>query len=155
MNHDLTDDEIDAVLQKQLYGHLGCTLPDRRVYIVPITYAWYDNALYSFSHPGLKIDVLRGNPSACLQTEEFLGEGIARSAIVWGRYEELSGAATIRATKILFDRLERDLGVPLSPLYHPPARALFPAVECAMKEKEAVFYRICIEKKTGKHIQYD
>lgn len=155
MHHDLSNTEIDDLLQRQLYGHLGCTLPDHRVYVVPITYAYHDGVMYSFSHHGQKIDALRKNPSVCFQTEEFLHEGACRSVIAWGTYEELTGDQQLAGAKIFFDRLEREQGKALSPLYQPPASALFPAVSQAVKKKESIFYRIRIEQKTGKHIQYD
>jgi len=144
MSHDLTDPEIDDVLQRQLYGHLGCTLPDSRVYVVPITFAYQDEAIYSFSFPGLKIDALRRSPSACFQTEQFLHEGTWRSVILWGAYEELSEDEQLSAAKLIFTRLEREQGTAMSPLYQPPAHALFQSASRAMKEEEAIFYRIRI-----------
>ena len=155
MNRDLTGAEIDDVLQSQIYGHLACTLPDHRIYVVPITFAYHHEAIYCFSFHGLKIDTLRKSPFACFQTEQFLHENIWRSVICWGTYEEISHAEQLSAAKIIFKRLEREQGMALSPLYQPPARALLPPVEMAMKEKEAIFYRIRIEQKTGKHVQYD
>ncbi len=150
MRDDLTDAEIDEVLRQQLYGHLGCMLPDSRVYVVPITYAYQDNAIYSFSLHGLKIDALRKNPSACFQTEQFLRDGAWRSVHLRGTYEELSDGEKLTAAKALFRRLGSEGGIAISPLYQPPPMLLLPSVMQATKDKEAIFYRIRIDEKTGK-----
>jgi uncharacterized protein len=155
MHQELTDEESDDVLRRQLYGHLGCTLPNSRVLVVPVTYAYHDGAILSFSYPGQKIDALRRNPSVCFQVEECLYEGTWRSVIVWGTYEELSGDKQLVAVKTLFASLRRDHGIPLSPLYKPAARAAHQSASAAQGDTEPVFYRIRIEQKTGRHIQYD
>lgn len=155
MHRDLKDIDVEEVLKRQLYGHLGCTLPDGEMYIVPITYAYHDGAVYGFSYSGVKIDALRKNPTACMQTEELLDEGMANSVIIWGTYEELVGQERLVAHQILFARLERAIGVPLSALYQPPPRALHSALTRATEAKESVFFRIIIQRKTGKFIQYD
>lgn len=155
MNHDLTDADIDAVLQSQLYGHLGCTLPDGQVYVVPITYAYHEGALYSFSYSGLKIDALRSHADACVQTEEFQHDGDVRSVIVWGTYEELSGTERLQANTVLTERLESAVGIPRSPLYQVPTGALLSAFSRISNMPESIFFRINIQRKTGKHFQYD
>ncbi len=155
MHRDLADTEIDDLLQTQLYGHLGCTLPDGRVYVVPITFVYRDGIIYSFSSGGQKIDALRAHPSACLQVEQYLHEGSWRSAIAWGTYEELSDGPRLTAARLLFERLDMEEGMAMSPLYNPPPRAAFLEASRALTEKESIFYCIRVERKTGKQVQYD
>ena len=155
MHHDLADGDIDELLHTQLYGHLGCTLPDGRVYVVPITFVYRNGFVYSFSLSGQKISALRANPSACLQVEHFLSEGSWKSAIVWGTFEELSDGEEMQAAKLLFQRLEIEEGTALSPLYHKRSTAIFSETATALKDKEAIFYRIRVQRKTGKHVEYD
>lgn len=155
MHRTLSDTEMEEVLQRQLYGHLGCTLPDGKVYVVPITYAYHDGALYAFSREGQKIDALRRNPSVCFQTEQFLHEGLWRSVIVWGTYEELSGNEQLHAAKMLFERLDREQGTATSPLYQPPAHTLLAGASRTWEEEDAIFYRLRIAQKTGKQVHYE
>lgn len=154
MNRDLTEAEMEEVLRTQLYGHLGCTLPDRRAYVVPIMYTYRNGAIYAFSFPGLKIETLRSDGSACFQTEKFLSEGVWHSVIVWGTYEEIPDAERIDVIALLCDRLQREHGTATSPFYQVPESELSPGALHALREQSPILYRIRIEKKTGKHVHY-
>jgi nitroimidazol reductase NimA-like FMN-containing flavoprotein (pyridoxamine 5'-phosphate oxidase superfamily) len=153
MNLHLSETDMVELLQKQLYGHLGCTLPNGEVYVVPITFAYQDDAVYSFSFKGQKIEAMRKNPSVCFQVEDFLTEGIWKSVVAWGTYEELSSQKEIDAAKILFKKLEKEHGTAMSPLYTLRTEDLFKAASRIMQDPEAIFYCIRIQKKTGKYIQ--
>ncbi len=117
MQHDLADEEMDELLSRLMYGHIGCILPDGRVYVVPVTYAYHDGAIYSFSYAGKKIDAMRKDHSVCFQVQEFIDENSWKSVILWGKYEELSGHDAFVANKALFDRLTLENGAPISALY--------------------------------------
>ncbi len=151
MNRTLTETETTALLTEQLYGHLGCTMDDGRVYIVPMTFAYRDNALYSFTYTGQKIEMLRRHPAACFQTEQFLREGTWDSVIVWGRYEEIPEAEHMQAIEILTERLQREEGRATSALYN----ELLPKKKDLSNGRERVFFRIHIEEKTGLRVQND
>ncbi len=131
---------------------MGCTLPDGRTYVVPITFAYADGAIYSFSYPGQKIDAMIRNPSVCFQTEQFVHEGVWKSVIVWGTFEHLSHKQQLGAMKAIFDRLEREEGRAMSPLYQPPPGILAASVPHSL-ENQAVFYRIRLTEKTGRQVQ--
>jgi nitroimidazol reductase NimA-like FMN-containing flavoprotein (pyridoxamine 5'-phosphate oxidase superfamily) len=59
-------------------------------YVVPVNYHLDGDALYSHSLPGLKISGLRENPSACVQVDEIESDLHWKSAIAFGRYEEIT-----------------------------------------------------------------
>ena len=62
---------------------------DGQPYVVPITFSFFGNYLYSFSMPGQKVDWMRINPKVCIQIDEF-GEGRAwKSVVINGVFEEL------------------------------------------------------------------
>lgn len=151
---DLTDAEMNDVLDCQLYGHLACTLPDGRPYVVPITFVHEGGFLYAFTNKGQKLDALRQNPSVCFQTELHINEGVWKSVIVWGAFEELSGTNEINASMLIFSRLDRAQGMGISPLYQPPAQQIA-AGAAHPPSANAVFYRIRMTQKTGRHVQYD
>lgn len=151
---DLTDAEMNDVLEHQLYGHLACILPDGRPYVVPVTFVHDDEYIYGFSSAGQKIDALRQNPSVCFQTELLINEGVWKSVIAWGAFEELSGTNEIHASMLIFSRLDRAQGMGISPLYQPPAQQNAAGV-ARPPSANAVFYRIRITEKTGRHVQYD
>jgi uncharacterized protein len=106
----LDAEEIESLLQSEFVGHLGCHA-DGRTYVVPITFAYADNAIYAHSTPGLKLQMMRANPNVCLQVDRIEGPTNWRSVIVWGRFEELQGADASHAmAQLLGKMLPRSAG---------------------------------------------
>lgn len=76
------------VLDAHRLGHLACSQNDRP-YVVPIYYAHKERFLYSFSMPGRKIDIMRGNPHVSVLVEEFTQGRAWKSVVIEGLFEEL------------------------------------------------------------------
>ena len=55
---ELTEQECANILTASSLGHLAC-VRDNRPYVVPITFAFADNCIYSFSLIGQKIEWMR------------------------------------------------------------------------------------------------
>jgi uncharacterized protein len=143
----LTSDQIDQVLQMQIYGRIACQA-DKRLYIVPISYGFDGKYLYGHSREGLKISMLRKNPEICFQVDVIDNLSSWRSAILWGTYEELLTAqAQEKAKKILEDRF-----APLhtSESIHRASENARPPLSVEKKMK-AVYFRIKIKEKTGRY----
>lgn len=85
----LTYDETRAVLRDGRVGRLGCVV-EGEPYVVPINYVFEEKRIYAHSMPGRKIEALRTNPLTCLQVDEVRDEYHWRSAIAFGRYEEVT-----------------------------------------------------------------
>ena len=77
------------VLQSARVARLGCIV-NGEPYVVPISCHLEDDCLYSHSLPGLKISGLRENPRACVQVDEIESDLHWRSAIAFGKYEEIT-----------------------------------------------------------------
>lgn len=151
---ELSDADTEALLQSLSYGHLACAKKDASaLYLVPVTYAYFKKAVYSFSFAGRKIEMLRRHPEACFQVEELSEPGIWKSAIAWGTYEELEGEERQRAFKMLLKKLweegERD-----QPLFM-PFRNSAKTLERARNEDGIVLYRINIRELSGRMEQYE
>lgn len=99
----LTRAQIDALLREERIGHLGCHA-EGRTYVVPIAYAYDGENLYARSGDGLKIRTMRANPTVCFEVTHVDGARRWRSAVAFGAFEELSGAAEDRAARMLFER---------------------------------------------------
>ena len=56
---------------------------------MPINYLFEDGAVYGHSLGGRKIRALRVHPRACLQADQSNGDFQWRSAIAFGRFEEI------------------------------------------------------------------
>ncbi len=103
---DMNDNQIVNVLQSQVIGHLAC-YADKKLYLVPITYAYKDGYIYCQSKDGMKVQLMKKNPAVCFEVDEIDTMRSWRSVILWGKYEELSSEEEqAHAKKILMDRIE-------------------------------------------------
>ncbi len=89
MIRSLNQDETRALLNEAPIGRLGCVV-DGGPYVVPVNYVFHDDSIYVHSLPGRKIKALRANPRVCLQVDDIQDAYHWRSAIAFGRYEEVS-----------------------------------------------------------------
>ena len=85
----LNEIEARKVLQSARVARLGCIV-NGEPYVVPISCHLEDDCLYSHSLPGLKISGLRENPRACVQVDEIESDLRWRSAIAFGKFEEIT-----------------------------------------------------------------
>lgn len=85
---EMSKEECVAFLARSAGGRLGCAL-ENQPYVVPISLAYEEGYVYSFSTPGQKIDWLRSNPKACVQVDEISSPQVWVSVIAIGTYQEL------------------------------------------------------------------
>jgi nitroimidazol reductase NimA-like FMN-containing flavoprotein (pyridoxamine 5'-phosphate oxidase superfamily) len=103
---ELTREQVDELLQDQFVARIGCQAGGE-VYVVPIIYAYDGRAFYVASVEGRKIDAMRAEPRVCFEVDRYEA-GSWRSAIAWGRYEELGGDDAERALDLLAARFGRE-----------------------------------------------
>ena len=103
MIEELSEDEIDAFLRRQLVGRVGCHAFGR-TYVVPVIYVWSGGYVYVQSIEGRKIRMMRANPEVCFEVDEYEADGSWRSVIVEGVFEELKGSAAEAALALLVQR---------------------------------------------------
>ena len=87
----LSNDDARKLFQSAKIVRLGCIV-NGEPYVVPINCYLEDDYLYSHSLNGLKISGLRENPRACVQVDEIESDLRWRSAIAFGRFEEITKA---------------------------------------------------------------
>lgn len=92
---DMSPTEMHALLQRESFGHLGCSR-DGRPYVVPMNYAYDGKELYFFTTEGMKTQFIRSNPQVCLQVEEITDSTNWRSVMVVGEAVELTLAQEMR-----------------------------------------------------------
>jgi nitroimidazol reductase NimA-like FMN-containing flavoprotein (pyridoxamine 5'-phosphate oxidase superfamily) len=124
------------VLQSARVARLGCIV-NGEPYVVPISCHLEDDCLYSHSLPGLKISGLRENPRACVQVDEIESDLHWRSAIAFGKYEEITKSNERE------EILARLLGK--FPMLTPVESAI--AVDASTPQ--VIVFRIRIERLTG------
>lgn len=132
----LSDEEARQLLQEARVARLGCIVNDEP-YVVPINCHLEGNYLYSHSLPGLKIEGLRENPRACVQVDEIESELYWKSAIAFGKFEELTKP---RERADALTKLLRKF-----PMLTPVESQI--ALDGA--SQEVIVYRIKIERLTG------
>jgi len=101
----MNDNQIVNVLQSQFIGRLAC-YADKKLYMVPLTYAYHDGYIYCHSKAGSKTDMMDKNPDVCFAVDEIENMRSWRSVILWGKYEKLKGGEEQKkAMQILNDRI--------------------------------------------------
>jgi len=102
---ELNRSQIDDILGSQAVGRIGCHASGR-TYVVPVTYV-YDGAsnVYFHSNEGLKIQMMRANPSVCFEVDVVFDLGNWQSVVALGRFEELTGEAAARGLELVMKGL--------------------------------------------------
>ena len=142
----LSETEIEALLMSATHAHLGCHA-DGKTYVVPISFAYDGKRILGYTSEGRKIDMMRANPEVCIQVDEIQSLSLWKSAIVWGRYEELRDAAAAIAVGYLIDRYGPIFEANPSPDYR--GREITPPrIDGGFVER--IVYCIHINEKTGR-----
>ena len=134
------------VLACHQMGRLGCySSLDDRTYVVPVSYAYHDGALYFVSLTGRKIDYLREHPrGVCLEVDEVDDARNWNSVIVTGHYEELRGEER---------RSEETSG--LFRAAAGPLRFALADGDIYREPEAAVIWRLKVEEITGRRERWD
>jgi len=142
---ELDHHEIESVLRSQLIGRIGCC-HEGNILVVPITYAYDGTFIYCHSNMGLKIEMMRSNPSVCFEVEQVIKMTDWKSVIVWGTYEELQDDESRKnGIRIFSDRMKPLVA---SETIGPVMRQ--PEPHPLRLGPKPIFFRIRITKKTGR-----
>ena len=137
---ELTREACNAILLESRLGRLAC-VSDNRPYVVPISFVFADNHIYSFSMIGQKVEWMRKNPQVCLQVDDFQQRREWSSVVVHGAYEELQDRiGSKREREHAWSLLSKH-----ATWWEPGSLKPVPAAGT-----EHVFYRIRIETLTGR-----
>jgi nitroimidazol reductase NimA-like FMN-containing flavoprotein (pyridoxamine 5'-phosphate oxidase superfamily) len=136
---EMTDDEIDEVLQGVGFGHFACSR-NNRPYVVPISYAYSKPNIYIYTTDGKKSDIIQDNPQVCLQVEDVINNNQWRSVVFNGTAEQIA------------DREEREEVLKLILKTNP---TLTPAISIRwmdnwVRENREVVYKIKPDAVTGR-----
>lgn len=106
MIREMSPAAIEALLERQFIGRLGCH-SEGTTYVVPIHYAYERGRVYGQTVVGMKVEMMRQNPSVCFEVERIDGLFDWESVIAWGSYRELEGDEAQHAVEILVFQLRR------------------------------------------------
>jgi nitroimidazol reductase NimA-like FMN-containing flavoprotein (pyridoxamine 5'-phosphate oxidase superfamily) len=132
----LTEEEARKLFQSARVVRLGCVV-NNQPYVVPISGLLQDEFIYSHSLPGLKIAAMRANPNACVQADDIENDLSWRSAIAFGKFEE------VKNEDVRGDILGKLLR------HYPMLTPVESAIAIDGTSPEIIVYRIRIERLTG------
>ncbi|HLT71198.1 MAG TPA: pyridoxamine 5'-phosphate oxidase family protein [Cyclobacteriaceae bacterium] len=142
---ELSEQQIDEVLNSQVVGRIGC-YGEGTVYVVPVTYAYQDGYIYAHSSEGTKIRMMRENPQVCFEVEDMENMANWRSVIAWGTYEELTEETQRdEGLRILFNRIS---SLVISETVRPHRQTM--SRDLDETERKNVVYRIRVQRRTGR-----
>ena len=142
----LNNNQIEHVLQSLIIGRIGCHA-ENITYVVPITYAYDGKYIYGHTKEGLKIDMMRKNPTVCFQVDVMENMSNWRSVIAWGKFEELkTPEQRIEGMKILMDTV-----MPLMTGETTISHSMKDTHKKTIEAMQGVVYRIKLTKKTGRY----
>jgi nitroimidazol reductase NimA-like FMN-containing flavoprotein (pyridoxamine 5'-phosphate oxidase superfamily) len=134
--------EIDDLLQKIEYGHLGCT-SQGYPYVVPMQYYFENPNLYIFTTEGMKTKYIDSNPEVCLQVEEIHDLSHWRSIMVRGRAYRLTDQQEFTDAMQLIKAKNPELSPALNRTW----------IDAWGRENIIVIYRIYPNEMTGRTTQ--
>jgi uncharacterized protein len=141
----LNAEEIEEILKETFVGHLGCHA-DGLTYVVPISYAYADGSIWGRTFEGMKMDIIRQNPSVCFQVETIPSISNWRSVIAWGEFDELTEREEKdKALKILLERRTPSVSSLMTKL-----AADWPFCNIDCDKVPGIFFKIFLTQKTGR-----
>ena len=139
--------EIEDLLYHCNLGRIGCSYHGK-VYIVPVNYIYDGRSVIAHSAEGLKIRIMRHNPSVCFEVDEVKTNKQWKSVIAQGIYQEINDERErYEAMKLFVDRM---LKLKISTTAHPPE--IQPErLHTTHASAKPVIYRILLSEKTGRY----
>ncbi len=143
---DLTANQIETVLHREVVGRIGCHA-NSTTYIVPMTYAYDGQFVYGHTREGMKIDMMRKNPKVCFEVDVMENMSNWRSVIAWGTFEELkTPEEREKGMQQLIDRV-----MPLLTGETTVSHSMTNGHGKYIEAIKGVVYRIKLTKKTGRY----
>jgi nitroimidazol reductase NimA-like FMN-containing flavoprotein (pyridoxamine 5'-phosphate oxidase superfamily) len=138
-------EEIEQLLKQQLIGRIGCHA-DGLTYVVPVSYAYDGDYIYSRTFEGMKINMMRRNPDVCFEVEDTKSLSKWRSVVAWGSFEELQeGLERKEAVRVLKGRK-----LPAMSSETMKLGSIWP-FSSVDENIDGVIFRIRLKEKTGRY----
>jgi uncharacterized protein len=142
----LTPAQCRYILLQNYIGRIGCSANDK-VLILPVTYIFTDDCIYSYSLPGEKINMMRINPHVCFEVDQIESLVSWKTIVVNGQYEELNNQKTNLKVQTLFE--DRLGPLPKGETLH-PSREFADPPRRVQKNQKPILYKIRIASLSGR-----
>lgn len=140
----LNSAEVEDLLSSQVIGRIGCHA-DGTIFIVPISYVYDGQCIYAHTEEGLKVNLMRKNPSVCFEVDKTHDMANWKTVIAWGKFEELEESERQKALQLLVNRI--------LPLVSSETTHLFPDWPFGSEDIsgiQGIVFRICLTEKSGR-----
>lgn len=145
MISNLNSQQIEELLNGQIVGRIGCHA-EGVTYVVPISYAYDGEYIYGHTREGMKVNMMRQNPSVCFEVEETRDVSNWKSVITWGMFEELEDPdERNKALQHLVNRI-----LPLASSQTMRLTPHWPFPPNNINSIRGIVFRIRLHKKTGR-----
>lgn len=146
----LTPEQIEEVLTKQIIGRIGCHA-DNVTYVVPTSYAYYNNTIYCHTYEGMKVRMMKQNPQVCFEVDVLENLSSWKSVIAWGEFEEIIKQDNRKAAvQILLNRTLPFLSSKTMQLGKD-----WPFKENNPEDIDGILFKIELKNKTGRYESLD
>ena len=146
----LSKQEIDQVLSENIFGRIGYSDTDN-TFIIPISYAFHENAIYCHTREGSKLKAMRKHPSVCFEVEAIADMANWKTVLCMGKFEEIvDKEKRLVALQYLADRLLPIMSSETTHLY-----PNWPFPPSNLNEIRGVVFKINIFSATGRFEKYD
>lgn len=142
----MTDDEVLQFIRAHRVARLGCHDGDK-IYVVPVSYLFFDKYFLCYSLDGLKIGMMRKNPQVCMEIDDVTNISNWKSVIATGHYEEITDEPGIKQAGKHLSESVLQLTAAETSL---PPDATHPKQRTEPLYKDIIYYRIHIEELTGR-----
>jgi nitroimidazol reductase NimA-like FMN-containing flavoprotein (pyridoxamine 5'-phosphate oxidase superfamily) len=141
----LNADEIEKLLHQSILGRIGCS-DGNRIYILPISFVYDGEYIYCYTHEGLKLDILRRNPSVCFEVEQLENMANWQTVLTHGSFEELTDPS------LRLDALQKlnDRRLPILSSQTTRLTEEWPFGSDALDHLKGIAFRIRLNTKTGR-----
>jgi hypothetical protein len=140
---DMTREMSVDLLKRAHVGHLGCA-QGSQPYVVPFSFTYYRDFIYSFTTIGKKIEWMRANPLVCVEAEEIVSRHEWQTVVIFGRYHELADTPEFYETRMLAHDLLAKTAMWWEPGY---VKMLHQGEERLL---QPIYFRISISKISGR-----
>jgi len=97
---DMTREMSEDLLKRTHVGRLGCA-QGSQPYVVPISFAYHREFIYSFATIGKKIEWMRANPLVCVEADEIVSRHKWQTVVIFGRFQELPDTPEFHRTRMV------------------------------------------------------
>jgi nitroimidazol reductase NimA-like FMN-containing flavoprotein (pyridoxamine 5'-phosphate oxidase superfamily) len=139
---DMTREMCVDLLKRAHVGRLGCA-KDSQPYVVPISFAYHREFIYSFATIGKKIEWMRANPLVCVEADEIVSRHEWQTVVIVGRYEELPDTPDFHRTRMVAHELLAKTAMWWEPGY---VKTLHKGKE---RPLQPIYFRISISEISG------